>query len=74
MRSPSAKARNRGLHSCRDTFASQLLSIGKPVLYVCAQLGHSNPAVMMKHYAKWIEPENGRRGVDDLPDFASGAR
>jgi integrase len=70
-----AKVRKRGVHSCRDTFASELLSMGKPVLYVSAQLGHSNSAVTWKHYSKWIpRDETSRREVDDLPTFASKAR
>jgi integrase len=70
----AAKVRKRGVHTCRDTFASQLLSLGKPPIYVSTQLGHSTPAITLKVYARWIPREDGRRGVDDLPDFARGTQ
>lgn len=38
----------------RDTFGSQLVSAGIPLLYVSRQLRHSTTAVTEKHYAKWI--------------------
>ncbi len=41
----------------RDTFGSQLVSAGIPLLYVSRQLGHSTTAVTETHYAKWIPGE-----------------
>lgn len=63
------RGRQRGAHllhlrcagvPLRDTFGSQLVSGGIPLLYVSRQLGHSTTAVTEKHYAKWIP------GDDDL--------
>ena len=54
-------------HDLRHTFASQLLSRGTNVLYVSQQLGHSNPAITMKIYAKWIPNEGQREAMNVLP-------
>ncbi len=37
----------------RDTFASQLLSVGIRLPYVSKQLGHADVGVTVKHYARW---------------------
>ncbi len=37
----------------RDTFASQLLSVGIQLPYVSKQLGHADVGVTAKHYARW---------------------
>ena len=49
----------------RDTFASQLVSAGIPILYVSRQLGHSTTAVTERHYAKWI-PGDGDLYVEPI--------
>jgi len=49
----------------RDTFASQLVSAGIPLLYVSRQLGHSTTGVTEKHYAKWI-PGDGDLYVEPI--------
>ena len=54
-------------HDLRHTFASQLLSKGTNVLYVSQQLGHSNPGITMKIYAKWIPNEGQRQAMNNLP-------
>jgi len=51
----------------RHTFASQLLSNGTNILYVSQQLGHSNPGITMKIYAKWIPNEGQRQAMNNLP-------
>jgi integrase len=40
-------------HNLRDTYASQLLSVGVQLAYVSHQLGHADVAVTAKHYARW---------------------
>ncbi len=47
--------RYRRPYQTRHTFASMLLSTGKEPLYVSSQMGHKDPAIMFKHYTKWIE-------------------
>ncbi len=37
----------------RDTFASQLLSVGIQLPYVSKQRGHADVGVTAKHYARW---------------------
>jgi len=65
-----AGLRSIRFHDLRHTFASQLLSRGTNVLYVSQKLGHSNPGVTMKIYAKWIPNEGQREAMNVLP-FAS---
>ncbi len=38
----------------RDTFASQLLTVGIPIQWVSRQLGHSGVSVTEKHYARYL--------------------
>jgi len=38
----------------RDTFASQLLTVGIPIQWVSRQLGHSGVSVTERHYAKYL--------------------
>jgi len=54
-------------HDLRHTFASQLLSNGTNALYVSQRLGHSNPGITMKIYAKWIPNEGQRQAMNKLP-------
>ncbi len=37
----------------RDTFASQLLTVGVQLGYVSAQLGHADLGTTARHYARW---------------------
>ncbi len=43
----------------RDTFASQLLTVGVQLGYVSAQLGHADLSVTALHYAKWCPGAEG---------------
>ena len=47
----------RGLHSLRHTYASWLISLGADVTYVANQMGHSNPDITLRLYAKFFDPE-----------------
>jgi len=62
-----AGLRSIRFHDLRHTFASQLLSSGTNILYVSQQLGHANPGVTMKIYAKWIPNEGQREAMNGLP-------
>ena len=64
-----AGLRNIRFHDLRHTFASQLLCNGANILYVSQQLGHANPQVTMKIYAKWIPNKGQREVVNSLPSL-----
>ncbi len=64
-----AGLRSIRFHDLRHTFASQLLSNGTNILYVSQQLGHSNPGITMKIYAKWIPNEGQREAMNSLPSL-----
>lgn len=53
------------LYDLRHTFPSLLLAGGAPITYVSAQLGHANPAMTLRYYARSISG-HGRRWVDLL--------
>jgi integrase len=61
-----AKLGHRSPKDLRDTFASQLITIGAPLAYVSQQLGHSNQVSTSTTYAKWCEEasQRGRRRLD----------
>ena len=44
---------DRSPKDLRDTFASQLLTVGCQLGYVSRQLGHSDVSVTARHYARW---------------------
>jgi len=52
-----AKVRHRGPNQCRHTFASQCLSHYVPMEWLARQLGHSDTAMVKKHYGRWIPDE-----------------
>lgn len=45
------------LHALRHTCASILIGQGADVTYVASQLGHKNPAITLRVYAKLFDPE-----------------
>jgi integrase len=47
----------------RDTFASQLLTVGVQLGYVSKQLGHVTVAVTAKHYARWCGGDEYRAAL-----------
>jgi hypothetical protein len=51
----------------RDTFASQLLTVGVQLGYVSRQLGHANVAVTAQHYARWADGDGYRRPLEVQP-------
>ena len=59
--------RYRSPGQLRHTWASHRLSEGKSLLWVSKQLGHSNPSITLKFYARWIpeQGENEHTGVKE---------
>ncbi len=57
-----AKLPHFRVYDLRHTYASLLLSLGAPLLYVSQQMGHSNPATTLRFYARWV-PSGDRRWV-----------
>ena len=62
-----AGLRSIRFHDLRHTFASQLLSKGANILYVSQQLGHADPSITLKIYAKWIPTTGQREAMNVLP-------
>lgn len=44
----------KNLYATRHTFASLMLSAGEPPMWVAAQMGHANLAMLQKHYGRWL--------------------
>ncbi len=57
----AAEIAHRTFKDLRDTFASQLLTVGVPLGYVSLQLGHADVAVTARHYARWAGGDKWRR-------------
>lgn len=55
-----ADLRRRTPHDMRHTYASLLLSANVPILYVSAQLGHSNSVITLRTYADWMPKTDAR--------------
>ena len=52
-----AQVRYRGPNHTRHTFVSQMLTAGMPKDWIAMQCGHTNTAMIDKHYGKWISEE-----------------
>ena len=59
------------LYSLRHTFASHLLAMGAPIVYVANQMGHSKPTTTLQHYAHFL-PRGDRALADRLEALRSG--
>ncbi|MDA2938766.1 site-specific integrase [Acidobacteria bacterium AH-259-A15] len=57
----AVEIRYRSPGHMRHTFASLNLSESKHLLWVSAQLGHKDPDVTLKKYAKWMPKEEGKK-------------
>jgi integrase len=51
----------RRAYCTRHTFATTLLSVGTPVAFVSALMGHTSPSMIEKTYAKWLPKGDGGR-------------
>lgn len=67
-------------HSLRRTFASLLLAIGEPPTHAMAQLGHTDPALTLRLYAREMARRDGERdrlralvAGQDLPAVRRGS-
>jgi integrase len=63
-----AQLAHRSPHDMRHTYASLLLSAGAPLLYVSAQLGHTNSTITLKTYAQWMPKTDARAHSAMLDD------
>jgi integrase len=64
-----AELAHRSPHDMRHTYASLLLSAAAPLLYVSAQLGHTNSTITLKTYARWM-PKSDACGHSAILDDA----
>lgn len=55
-----AGVRYRAPNNCRHTYASQMLTLGLPKVWVAEQLGHKNTDMIDKHYGRWIREDAPR--------------
>ncbi len=56
-------------HCLRHTYASLLLSSGRPIVYVQRQLGHASISLTVDTYGKWL-PMADKGAVNSLDDAA----
>ena len=61
---PDGSTRLRTPKDLRDTYASQLLTVGVQLGYVSAQLGHADVSVTARHYARWAGGDAYRRPLE----------
>jgi integrase len=47
----------------RDTYASQLLTMGIPLGYIAGQLGHAQLTTTARHYARWVDQDGYQNPV-----------
>ena len=55
---PALKAlgfRQRNAYNTRHTFATTALMAGVNMAYIARQLGHKDPSMLLKHYARWVD-------------------
>ncbi|MBQ9316257.1 MAG: site-specific integrase [Atopobiaceae bacterium] len=55
-------------HDLRDTFATQALQMGVPLLVVSGLLGHDTVTTTARYYAKWI-PDQSEDAIQDVGDM-----
>jgi integrase len=61
------------LHGLRHTFASLLIGQGFDVTFVANQLGHANPAITLKVYARLFDPASRKDEARTKLEAAFGA-
>lgn len=67
-----AKIDHLRFHDLRHTFASILIAQGLDVVFVSDQLGHSDPAVTLRVYAKMFDPKDRRQEARERLEAAFG--
>jgi len=58
--------RSRDAYQTRHTYATTALMAGVNPAYISRQLGHKSPAMLFKHYSKWIDGADGGREAEKL--------
>lgn len=66
----AAKVSHRKSYSTRHTFATLLLMAGEPMERVSRWMGHESPVMTYRHYARWIESEDGKFSESSLQALA----
>lgn len=62
-----AKVRRRYVYQLRHTFATWALSSGENPAWIAKQMGHTDTAMLYRHYGKWMpqmDPKAGSRMLD----------
>ena len=52
----------RPIYHTRHTFATMMLENNEDILWVSSMLGHSDPAITLSHYAKYVNRKVKKRG------------
>ena len=58
--------RSRNPYQTRHTYETTALMAGVNPAYISRQLGHKSPAMLFKHYSKWIDGADGGREAEKL--------
>lgn len=58
--------RRRPPKQTRHTFASRMLNAGEPLLWVSKYLGHADPSMTLRAYARFMPDENQKAGLKAL--------
>jgi integrase len=66
-----AKFRHRPSYQLRHTWASMALMTGEDPLWVSKMLGHSNAAIMWKHYARFMPSDKHGQKIATVGKFAN---
>jgi len=64
-----AGVRYRYQYQTRHTFASMMISVGEPPLWVAHQLGHATVEMVNRNYAKWIPDKKEKPGLKAVEKF-----
>lgn len=72
-----AGVRRRYVYQLRHTFATWALSSGENPSWIAKQMGHTDTAMLFKHYGKWmpqLDPRAGSRMLDAVSSKAARGR
>lgn len=67
----TAKVRRRYVYQLRHTFATWALSSGENPAWIAKQMGHSDTAMLYRHYGKWMPSLDPRAGSKMLQAASS---
>lgn len=74
--SPAIKrsgVRYRNPYQTRHTYASMMLSAGESPIWLAQQMGHSDTAMIFRHYGRWIETADADSGQKAVAMFSAQA-